>query len=379
LGQFRGRHAESAMRVDLTVLGAAGGNLPKVLTNGTLENETASPQKDTLNARIVFPRLGLEGPLLVLGNYSAAQNPVGTVYSLNKQDPSVVEIATAAAKLAPLVGQWLHAPQRKIHVIQNPIANAAPFESGTVLLTPFLKSQKAIEFQLTHTLAHAAVYSFRPWIYEGLAHYAQARLIELQEGRRGALAFLEQRRNALALDEPETQEADASRSLINTTDELLYRNKAMFVWWMLHEMIGDDPILKALQEYKPEQDKEPSYIERLLAEASHRNLDWFFNDWVYRDKGLPDFRITAVYPRKSLSGGYLVTVTIENLGNAGAEVPVRLVTKEGEIVVRLEVMGKDKASARISSPLMPTEAIVNDGSVPESDLSNNRFTVEAPK
>jgi aminopeptidase N len=144
-------------------------------------------------------------------------------------------------------------------------------------------------------------------------------------------------------------------------------------------MIGDDPIQKALQAYKPEQDKEPAYIERLLAEASHRDLDWFFNDWVYRDKGLPDFRITAVYPRQNLKGGYLVTVTIENLGNAGAEVPVRLVTKDGEIVVRLEVMAKDKASARITSPSLPTEAIVNDGSVPESDLSNNRFTVEPPK
>lgn len=153
----------------------------------------------------------------------------------------------------------------------------------------------------------------------------------------------------------------------------------MFVWWMLHEMIGDEPIQKALQAYKPELDKDPSYIERLLAEASHRNLDWFFNDWVYRDRGLPDFRVTAVYPRQNLKGGYLVTVTVENLGNAGAEVPVRLVTKDGEIVVRLEVMAKEKASARITTPLMPSEAIVNDGSVPESDLSNNRFTVEAPK
>ena len=54
-------------------------------------------------------------------------------------------------------------------------------------------------------------------------------------------------------------------------------------------------------------------------------------------------------------------------------------TKDGEIVVRLEVIAKEKASARITTLLMPSEAIVNDGSVPESDLSNNRFTVEAPK
>jgi hypothetical protein len=389
LGQFRGRHAESAMKIELSVLGAPGGVLSKVLSTGTIENQDAATKNEVLGVHIAWPRLGLDGPLLVLGDFTATQNAAGTVYSLNKQDPGAASYASTAAKLLPttldfkvfdaLVAKWIRAPQRKIQVIQLPDAKAAPFESGTVLLTPFLTNQKSIEFQLVHTLTHSAIYSFRPWIYEGLAHYSQARLIEVQEGRKGALAFLEQRRSALALDEPENQEGDASRSLINTTDEVLYRTKAMFVWWMLHEMIGDDPIQKALQAFKPEQDKEPSYIQRLLEDASHRNLDWFFNDWVYRDKGLPDFRITAVYPRQNLKGGYLVTVTVENLGNAGAEVPVRLITKEGEIVIKLEVMAKDKATARINSPLMPSEAIVNDGSVPESDLNNNRFTVASPK
>ena len=153
----------------------------------------------------------------------------------------------------------------------------------------------------------------------------------------------------------------------------------MYVWWMLRDMIGDDAIIKALQAYRSEEDKEPSYIQRLLENTSHHNLDWFFTDWVYRDRGLPDFRITAVYPRQNLKGGYLITVTVENLGNAAAEVPVRLQTKEGEIVTRLQVMAHHKASARMNSPLAPTGAIVNDGSVPESDLTNNTFTVEAPK
>jgi aminopeptidase N len=195
------------------------------------------------------------------------------------------------------------------------------------------------------------------------------------------LEYLLQRRDALALSEPEIEnrETETSNSLINTTNEIFYRTKAMNVWWMLRDMIGDDPIMKALQAYRPDEDKEPSYMQRLLETASHHNLDWFFSDWVYRDRGLPDFRITAVYPRKNLQGGYLVTITVENLGNAAAEVPVRLQTKEGEIVTRLQVLAKEKASARVNSPLAPTGAVVNDGSVPESDLTNNTFTVEPPK
>jgi aminopeptidase N len=250
-----------------------------------------------------------------------------------------------------------------------------------VLVTPFLTDIKAVDFALVHTLAHATVSSFRPWINEGLAHYAQLRLVESQGGRRAVLEYLLQRRDALALAEPETEnrETETSNSLINTTNEIFYRTKAMNVWWMLRDMIGDDPIMKALQAYRPDEDKEPSYMQRLLETASHHNLDWFFSDWVYRDRGLPDFRITAVYPRKNLQGGYLVTITVENLGNAAAEVPVRLQTKEGEIVTRLQVLAKEKASARVNSPLAPLGAVVNDGSVPESDLTNNTFTVDEPK
>ena len=31
----------------------------------------------------------------------------------------------------------------------------------------------------------------------------------------------------------------AGRSLVNTTNEELYRSKAMCVWWMLRDMVGD--------------------------------------------------------------------------------------------------------------------------------------------
>jgi hypothetical protein len=327
----------------------------------------------------VFPRLGLDGPLLVICNFAAIQNAAGTIFAKSKQEPGAAEYAASAVKLVPEVARWVRAPQQKIQVIQHPDQNAAPFESGTLLLTPFQTDPKAIDLQMVHTLTHAAISSFRPWINEGLAHYAQARMREVQDGRFGALTFLEQRRAALAVAEPENEGSDASRSLINSSDEVSYRTKAMFVWWMLHEMIGDDPLVKALQAYRPEQDKEPAYVQRLIEAQSHRNLDWFFNDWVYRDRGLPDFRVTAVYPRQNIKGGYLVTVTVENLGNAGAEVPIRLITKDGEITTRLEVMAKEKASARINSQVIPSEVIVNDGSVPESDLTNNIFTVQPPK
>jgi hypothetical protein len=73
----------------------------------------------------------------------------------------------------------------------------------------------------------------------------------------------------------------------------------------------------------------------------------------------------------------MVTVTVENLGDAAAEVPVMLHLEGGEASARLMVPGKSKASVRIPVATMPQEVTVNDGSVPETDTSNNSYKIEA--
>jgi hypothetical protein len=130
-----------------------------------------------------------------------------------------------------------------------------------------------------------------------------------------------------------------------------------------------------LLNYRASEDKDGNYMQRAIEKETHRDLQWFFDDWVYRDRGLPDFRVDSVYPRPIVDGGYMVTVTIENLGNAGAEVPVILRAEGEEIIKRLEVRAKSKAAVRIQTASIPQEVVVNDGSVPESDMSNNLFKV----
>ena len=72
-----------------------------------------------------------------------------------------------------------------------------------------------------------------------------------------------------------------------------------------------------------------------------------------------------------------MTLTVENLGDAGAEVPVTVRFDGGEMTQRVEVRGKAKGVVRVATPKLPTEIIVNDGSVPESDLANNVLKVES--
>ncbi|PYX86062.1 MAG: hypothetical protein DMG68_16555 [Acidobacteria bacterium] len=216
-----------------------------------------------------------------------------------------------------------------------------------------------------------------------MAHFAQAVYREQQAGRQAALDYMGLHRTALAdAEKPvsgQKAESAASESLINTTSEEFYRSKAMFVWWMLRDMVGEPALKKALAAYRPQDDKEPSYVQHLIEAQSKRDLEWFFDDWVYRDRGLPDFRIVSVYPRKTLGNAYVVTVTVENLGEAGAEAPVTLRSAEGDVTKRLGVRGKATASIRIEVPSLPQEAVVNDGSVPERDATNNSFRVEVDK
>jgi hypothetical protein len=319
-------------------------------------------------------------PAFLVGPYSTLRGSSATLAFLDDHKAAAQNWSDAANQVLPVVKEWFGIPQRPVQVVELPDAAAAPFETGRLVVTPLGDDQKFAQTLLVHQLTHAALESDRSWIREGLAHFAQALWREQQNGRSAALDYLGLHRTALADAERNfsASEEGSARSLISTGDEELYRSKAMFVWWMLRDMVGDAPLHKAIAAYRIQDDREPSYVQHLIQGQSQRDLEWFFDDWVYRDRGLPDFRIVSVYPRKMLNGGYLVTVSVENLGAAGAEVPVTARTDSSEVSQRLEVRGKATATIRIELPGSPDEVIVNDGSVPESDLNNNSFRVPKP-
>jgi hypothetical protein len=206
---------------------------------------------------------------------------------------------------------------------------------------------------------------------------------EQASGRQSALNFMGLHRAALAetekaLDRERRQNPGADESLISTSIEDLYRSKALYVWWMLRDMVGDVALKKALAAYRPEDDTTLSYMQQLIEAQTKSDLGWFFDDWVYRDRGLPDFKLATVYPWETSGNAHVVTVTVENLGNAAAEVPLILKMEEGQVTKRILVRGKSKAIIRIEAISTPREIVVNDGSVPESDMSNNVYKMEAP-
>ena len=332
-------------------------------------------------------------PAFAVAEYTALTRPEINVYHLPPQAPAAREYALAAEKVLPFATAWFGAPRTKVQVVQLPNIGDLPFESGPILFTPLeLTDRNAIQLRMMHQMVHASFSSPRPWIEEGLAHFAQALEREREGGRAAALAYMQNFLPALQavegdearVSEPqapgsESRATRAAPGLINSTDEVMYRVKAMYVWWMLRDMVGEAALRQAFKKYGAFEDKDTAYMPRLIEQAAKRDLEWFFDDWLYRDRGLPDFRVDSVFPRATLNGTYVVTVTLANDGDAAAEVPVFVRAEGGERTKRMLVKGKSKAVDRFEVPTMPNEAVVNDGSVPESNMNNNSMVVTPPK
>jgi hypothetical protein len=382
LGRWKERARASSMHLQIELQNDAE-EPPELLVNATACASTHQLEHQFV-ADCTQRSVGATVPTFVIANYELIDRADIAVHFIHGHGAAATNYADAAEKVVPLVTEWFGPLRGKAETADLADPNAAPFESGPLLLTALTGADpKPAGLTAAHQLTHAAFSSPRPWIDEGLAHFAQALYLEHQSGRQAALDYMALHTSALNVFEKEKQttaprsEDEVIHSLIKTHDEELYRSKAMCVWWMLREMIGDPTLKKALASYHADQDNEPSYMQRLIQAQTQRDLEWFFDDWVYRDRGLPDFKVASAFARKTSPDNYMLTITVENLGAAGAEVPVTVKFVGGVIVKQLVIRGKSNAVIRVEVPNQPEEIVVNDGSVPESDMTNNVFEIEA--
>jgi hypothetical protein len=393
IAAWKQRHREFKLRALIGITTGQGESPLKLVTNA---QPTAADTSQSSNAQYEF---ALDGtPTLVVGNLAAIDRQHLTVYVAPEHTSLARDYVIAAEKAQTTIAAWFGEPHQKAVIVELADEEALPFEIGPYLFTP-LKNVPPLapEVALARTLAHASFDSPRPWVREGLAGFAQSLVREQQQGHKAGLAYLNQFVNALAVAESQTQstaKSDESSSktqlpsigpqpLLSTNDELFYRTKAAFVWSMLRDMLGDDAIKTFISRYRAADDKDGSYVQHLLESAgsSHRDLEQFFDDWVYRDRGLPELRIASAFPRELVQQAgnskpnYVVAVTVENTGSAWVEIPVVVRTGHDERSVRVAVPARSKAVARVPFPAVPDEVIVNDGSVPEADVTDNRFTL----
>ena len=384
LGRWKAREADASMTV---VLESTRDETP--LFSGTPDSASVPDPETAKVGAFTMLRFGTDVPAFAMASYQKLTAKLNsTVEYLPGQQDSAQAYVDVMAQLDPFppVGRGAVGT---LQVVQLLDPDAAAFSTQGMLLTP-LEAPVTREGDLTliYALTRERVWSRRAWIKEGLAHYAQLLHIEQQQGRQAVLDYLNAHRTELAEAEKDAvtkstgdtgtpEESETARALVHSGDNLYAQTKAMYVWWMLRDMVGE--LNPALQSYRASEDQDPAYLERLIEPLARRDLGWFFEDWVYHDRGLPDFRVASVYPSPTGQGGYMVTVTVENLGSAGAEVPVTVRAQDGTASKRLEVRGKSKNSIRIMVPSLPQEVVVNDGSVPETEVSSHVFEVQPTK
>jgi hypothetical protein len=384
VGRWKKREVKAEMKIHFLYATNDGSPLPTLLCSGVGVNgygRMSRAGETFLDCE--FSPVAFRVPAFVMANYDLVDGTTARIQFLSEHKANAEKFAQASDAVAPFVKEWFGVPQEKAQIIELADPGASPFESGATLLTPLNDPDpKLVQIVLVHELTHAAFPSPRPWIYEGLAHFAQAAYREHQLSRVAALDFLGLHRAAVVEAEKQLRDSDdgkeSGQPLISTTIDEFYRSKAAYVWWMLKDMLGEEVIQKALAVYRPEKDTEPNYMQRLLETQSKRDLQWFFDDWVYHDRGLPNLKVESAYVGKASQGNYLTTVTVDNLGAAGAEIHVTVHFDGGDLNDRVVVRGKAKGVLRIATPRPPTEVTVNDGSVPEIDTSNNSFKVTGP-
>lgn len=353
------------------------------------DSDSGAKQKEFSNT-LTLSGLGETVPAFAIANYQSLGRPTVSLLHLPEHTSIARDYALAAEANDPLLHDWLGEPGQPARVIELNDPNANPYQMGAILFTPLRSAPTAtLQLLLIPTQVAARFHSPHLWLQEGMERFLQCVSVDSRSGRKSALALLDEYREPLVKAEeaahPKSDaagpDAGSNNTLLNTSDEIYLRGKSSFVLWMLRDMLGDTAMENALAKYHSGADKDPSYLQRLLQASSKRDLEWFFDDWVYRDRGLPDFHVATVYVRPLLSEAnksFLLTATIDNRGHAGAEVPVLVQTPSGEKAVRVLAKAGQKESGRIELPVAPDKITVNDGSVPEANTSNNVYDVPAP-
>ena len=324
--------------------------------------------------------LGFEAPSLFVAVRTARQATNTTLWVLPEDEAASLAWATATATVTPFLQGWLgKQPRSQLTLLDLPDAEDTPFETGALLATSIRPaSPDQLNGILAHALTHAWVQSPRAWLSEGVAHFMGTLWIEKQRGTEQALGSLESNRAALSLAEPESPGQGVGQPLADAISPVYYRTKATYALWMLRSVAGDGTLSAALRAYDPTVDQSngsgkdtgSGTFEKLVEQAgSRRDLAWFFADWVDADKGLPDLSIENVFQAAEPSGSVLVSVTVNNVGYAAAEVPVTVRSAGATVTQRLLVPARGRGTQRILIQEKPVSVQVNDGTVPETQAS----------
>lgn len=176
----------------------------------------------------------------------------------------------------------------------------------------FLTKPNEVEDLISHELAHSWFGNLvtcknwsELWLNEGFATYMEAVYRERKYGRENYLQkirdFAEEFRVYDAASQKRhglyNESARPDKSLFN----VINYQKGGAVIHTLRETIGENSFWKAVNIYLNRhkfQNVETADLQNAMEEVSKKDLDWFFNQWVYRG-GYPKLKIEPIYNAKA--------------------------------------------------------------------------------
>ena len=334
-----------------------------------------------------FPAIivGYRTPSLFLTAQAAVTTEEDLLSVVTSHSEAAQSYGSAAAQVRTLLAQWLGPTPRMPMLLLDHTGER--FEDAGFVAMGLEAGQSNVQIvpELMTPLVHAwfgpgrgGVARAELWLDQGLPEFMGLLWTERTVGRQAALAELGQASALLALAEPDVTSNPEAKGepLPEASAQVYLRLKSASVLWQLRELLGD-PVLRAcLAAWRhsltvnPKIEGEPKAFQRAVEAVAKQDLGWFFDDWVNRDRGLPDLTIVSATPRAvpaqpGKSAGYLVAVEVRNDGDAVADVPVTVRGVTTSQTERLRIAGHASNSVRIVFEDQPQSVQVNDGSVPE--------------
>jgi hypothetical protein len=389
-------NAAATMRLRLTVE-YAGDPPDAAIFNGTLQPLSKLPDEDTTlvdqtngiaTAEFASAPMGDRSVSLFL-TAQRALPAAGQLLSVITPVPDAIDpYAEAAQKLEPLLTGWFGpTPTVPLTLLDHP---GAPFEDEAFIAAHLVPSARpeAIAPELVRGLTHAFIHPAAPtslWLDRGLPELMSLLWTEQSAGRAAALAELRHSATLVALVEPDAA-LKPGEPLTTAYSDVYLRLKSAAVLWQLRELLGEEKFKAAILAFRrslvlnPALERDPEAFEKSIERTTGVDLAWFFTDWVYRDRGLPDLTVQRVGAREQLTSksqieGYLVAVEVKNDGDAVADVPVIVRSTEASIKDHVRVAAHGIASVRVFFRGRPETVEINDGSVPELRTSVHQSAI----
>lgn len=242
---------------------------------------------------------------------------------VEKAEPSFRRTAQMVDVFTEIIGDF---PFEKLANVQSTTRFGGMENASAIFYSEqALASGRNMEETVSHEIAHQwfgdAVTEaswYHLWLSEGFATYFGDLFFEVADGGPAFAALMEKSRQTVVASK------DVERPVIDPAETDLFAllndnsyPKGAWVLHMLRGLLGDDAFFAGIRTYYARHLHSAVLTEQLqsvMEEVSHRDLDWFFTQWLHR----PGFPVFEVEERWSAGAG-----------SAGvAEVTVRQVQKD---------------------------------------------------